>query len=85
MYYIDFSTREIRGFLQDTKHIYIHKISYTLRPRLEIFEMYFSSVNPIKATVYYCFNYVWLSFEIMCIAIIVLLMGNMKLFTHYIF
>ena len=85
--------------LMDNIHFIVHKrysffykklkIFYTLWPidskYLKYILILLNYINLINTDVCYYFNYIWSSFEIMCTLFIILLLRNMKLFTHYIF
>ena len=79
-YNIDFFIVHRSCFLQDSK------MSYTLRPThskyLNCILVMLNYINPIRTDVCYYFNYVWSSFEIVCIALIVFLLRNMNLSMH---
>ena len=91
---IDFCVYRIIIFLQDIQNLFYNDL-------LKLFEVHYvllNYINPIKTDTYYCFNYAWSSFEIMCFEwwtnyvrtirrnyLIVLLLLNMELFTHNIF
>ena len=75
-----------------TQKLYIlngmQKISYTLQltesKYLKCILVLLNYIKLIRTDVCHYFNYVWSSFKIMCTALIVLLLGKMKLPAHYI-
>ena len=79
-YYINFGMHRRYSFLQNQNFIYYYL-------RITKFEVYFSIVKLFESIQnwceIYCFHYVCTSMEIMCIALIVFCLENIKLFYFF--